>query len=146
MRSNTVSPRSFVTMASPSIRKDCADSAVTAATASGNREVKSLPWRLMKRTPARSRRAIIRKPSCLISWSQPGPEGGAFAEVGKHGSTIPSRGAARSLRSDILYLVGIAAQRVEWGGQGRQIGHEIFGKSAWCDDAGLPKDCVFHGL
>ncbi len=54
----------------PSSRSDRADSAVTASTASGNRAVKSLPWRVIRRTPASSRRAIMRMPSCLISCSQ----------------------------------------------------------------------------
>src|SRR6516162_6233742 len=129
IRSKTASPFSSQTIASPSIMHDRTGSDLSAIAMAGKWSVKSLPLRVMSRTPVRSRRARIRKPSCLISCSQPGPEGGAFAEVGKHGSTIPSRGAARSLRSDILYLVGIAAQRVEWGGRGRQIGYELFGKS-----------------
>jgi hypothetical protein len=33
----------------------------------GNRAVKSFPLRVMSRTPAPSRRAMMRKPSCLIS-------------------------------------------------------------------------------
>jgi hypothetical protein len=41
--------------------------APTAAAASGNRAVKSLPLRVISRTPARPRRARMRKPSCLIS-------------------------------------------------------------------------------
>jgi hypothetical protein len=38
----------------------------------------------------------MRKPSCLISCSQPGPEGGAFAGDGRHGSIVPSPGRVRS--------------------------------------------------
>jgi hypothetical protein len=36
------------------------------------------------------------KQSCLISCSQPGPEGGTFAGDGRHGSIIPSPGRVRS--------------------------------------------------
>jgi hypothetical protein len=45
-------------------------------------------------------RAKIRKPSCLISCSQPGPEGGALAGEGKHGSIIPNPERVRS-RNDV---------------------------------------------
>ena len=48
-------------------RNERAGSALTTSTASGNRTVKSLPWRVMSRTPVLSRRAMMRKPSCLIS-------------------------------------------------------------------------------
>ena len=92
MRSNTARPSPLVTIASPSIRNDCAGRAVTAATMTGKRLVKSFPWRVISRTPALSRRAMMRKPSCLISCSQPGPEGGAFAGDGRHGSIIPTPG------------------------------------------------------
>src|SRR6516165_3323453 len=71
-----------------------------AATMIGKRLVKSLPLRVISRTPAVSRRARMRKPSCLISCSQPGPEGGALAGDGKHGSIIPSPGRVRS-RNDM---------------------------------------------
>jgi hypothetical protein len=53
--------------ASPSIRNDRAGRAVTAATIIGKRSVKSLPWRVISRTRAPSRRAMMRMPSCLIS-------------------------------------------------------------------------------
>ena len=43
-----------------------------------------------------SRRAMMRKPSCLISCSQSGPEGGALAGDAKHGSIMPSPGRVRS--------------------------------------------------
>src|SRR5262249_14156035 len=56
--------------------------AATAEAMSGKRAVKSLPLRVMSRTPVEFRRARMRKPSCLISWSQPGSEGGAFAGDG----------------------------------------------------------------
>jgi hypothetical protein len=42
----------------------------------------------------------MRNPSCLISCNQPGPEGGAFAGDGRHGSIIPSPGRVRS-RNDM---------------------------------------------
>jgi len=58
------------------------------------------PARVISRTPATSRRAIMRKPSCLISCSQPGPEGGALAGDGKQGSIMPSLGRVRS-RNDM---------------------------------------------
>ena len=41
---------------------------------------KSFPARVISRTPALSRRAMMRKPSCLISCSQPGPDGGRSAD------------------------------------------------------------------
>ena len=46
------------------------------------------PLRVMMRTPAASRRTIIRNPSCLISCSQPGPLGGFRTGDGKHGSIL----------------------------------------------------------
>jgi hypothetical protein len=67
--------------------------------ASGNRVVKSLPWRVINRIPALSRRAMMRMPSCLISCSQPGPLGGALAGDGRHGSINPSPG--RITRNDM---------------------------------------------
>ena len=45
--------------------------------ANGKRPAKSWPFRLRSRTPAASRRAIMRKPSCLISCSQFPPIGRA---------------------------------------------------------------------
>jgi len=47
-----------------------------------------------------SRRAMMRKPSCLISCSQPGPDGGRSAGDGKQGSIMPSPGRVRS-RNDM---------------------------------------------
>ena len=52
--------------------------------------MKSLPLRVMSRTPAASRRAMMPKPSCLISWIQPGPLGGTFAGFGRQGSMKPT--------------------------------------------------------
>jgi len=83
------------------IRNDFAGRASTAATMIGKRLVKSLPLRVISRTPALSRRAMMRKPSCLISCSQPGPGGGAFAGDGRHGSMIPRPRWVRS-RNDML--------------------------------------------
>jgi len=51
-----------------------------------------MPLRLISRTPAPSRRAMMRKPSCLISWSQFEPVGGFLAGDGRQGSmklTVP---------------------------------------------------------
>ena len=44
-----------------------------AATASGNRSARSKPLRVMSFTPPSLSSARMRKPSCLISWIQPGP-------------------------------------------------------------------------
>jgi hypothetical protein len=53
--------------------------------------VKSVPLRVTSRTPTGPRRARVRIPSRFTSCSQPGPEGGALAGEGRHGSIIPSR-------------------------------------------------------
>jgi len=58
-------------------------SAATAATSSGKRLLKSWPLRAKRRTPWASRRAVMRKPSCVISWSQSGPGGEALAGDGR---------------------------------------------------------------
>jgi hypothetical protein len=42
------------------------------------------------RTRSPSLRATMRKPSCLISCSHSGPEGGCWALVGRHGAIKPS--------------------------------------------------------
>jgi hypothetical protein len=39
--------------------------------------------------PTESRRAMSRYPSCLISWTQSGPDGGRSAAEGRHGSMNP---------------------------------------------------------
>ena len=98
INSNTASPLSSQTIASPSIRQERAGSIATAATTSGNRAVKSWPPRVKSRTPAASRGARMRKPSCLISCSQSGPAGGALAGDGKQGSMKP---IARPLRCNM---------------------------------------------
>ena len=67
VNSNTARPLSSQAMASPSIKQERPGSAATAAAASGTRLVKSFPLRVISRTPAPSRRAMIRNPSCLIS-------------------------------------------------------------------------------
>jgi hypothetical protein len=74
-RSNTGSPSPLQATASPSIRNDRARSAHAASAISGNRPVQSCPLRVKSRTPAGSRRTIMRKPSSLTSWIQPGPDG-----------------------------------------------------------------------
>src|SRR6516165_1063491 len=71
---------------------------LSAMAMNGKRSVKSFPARVISRTPAASLRARMRKPSCLISCSQPGPE--ALAGEGKHGSMMPSPGRVRS-RNDM---------------------------------------------
>src|SRR5690242_18036526 len=72
----------------------------TAIAIKGKRDEKSFPARVISRTPALSRRARMRKPSCLISCNQPGPLGGALAGEGKHGSIISNPGRVRS-RNDM---------------------------------------------
>src|SRR5437868_3002786 len=109
----TASPFSSQTIASPSIKHERTDSLLTTIAIKGKRDEKSFPFRVISRTPAPSFRARMRKPSCLISCSQPGPEGGAFAGEGKHGSIIPSPGRVHS-RNDIAghaYLNGPSRAR-----------------------------------
>jgi hypothetical protein len=60
-------------LASPSMTKLRALTAVIAATAAGNRSVKSVPRRLNSLTFSPARVAMTRKPSCLISCTQPAP-------------------------------------------------------------------------
>jgi hypothetical protein len=67
----------------------------------GKRLLKSLPLRPIRRTPLASRRARMRKPSCLISCSQSAPAGGVLAGDGTHGSIKP---AAPLLRYNMLRL------------------------------------------
>jgi hypothetical protein len=47
--------------------------------------LKSYPLRVYSRTPLTSRRAMMRKPSCFISCSQSGPNGGSSAREGSQG-------------------------------------------------------------
>ena len=101
INSNTASPFSSQTIASPSIRHERTGSSPTAIAIKGKRDEKSFPARVISCTPAGPRRAKIRKPSCLISCSQPEPEGGTFAGDGRHGSIIPKPGRVRS-RNDIV--------------------------------------------
>jgi hypothetical protein len=92
-------PLSSRETASPSIRKSLAFIALAADAINGKRDVQSRPLRVMMRTPAASRRIIIRKPSCLISCGQPGPLGASSA-ADRQGSIL---GAANSRNSlDIL--------------------------------------------
>src|SRR6516164_459333 len=107
IKSNTVRPFASQTIASPSIRHDRTGSLPTAMAMNGKRDEKSFPARVIRRTPVASLRAKMRKPSCLISWIQPGPLGGALAGDGSHGSTIPRPGRVRS-RNDIDHLIGAA--------------------------------------
>ena len=48
--------------------------------------------------PIGSRRAISRYPSCLISWTQSGPDGGRSAAEGRQGSMKPLRGGEGGTR------------------------------------------------
>jgi hypothetical protein len=100
IRSKMATPFSSQTIASPSIRHDRTGSLPTAVAIKGKRDEKSFPARVISRTPALSRRARMRKPSCLISCSHPGPEGGTLAGEGKQGSIIPNPGRVRS-RNDM---------------------------------------------
>src|SRR5262249_57986926 len=50
----------------PSIKHDRAGRAAAAEATSGKRSAKSLPWRVMSRTPAPSRRARMRKPGPFL--------------------------------------------------------------------------------
>jgi hypothetical protein len=52
----------------------------------GKRPDQSCPLRVISRTPAGSRRTIMRKPSSFISWIQPAPDGGRSAGEGRQGS------------------------------------------------------------
>jgi len=70
----------------PSIRNERARSLPAAAAISGKRPDQSGPLRVISRTPAGSRRTIMRKPSSFISWIQSGPDGGRSAGEGRQGS------------------------------------------------------------
>jgi hypothetical protein len=65
-------------MALPSTMHDASRKQWIASTIRGWRSVKSWPLRLASRTLSPRFYGMIRKPSCLISWSQPGPLGGSF--------------------------------------------------------------------
>jgi hypothetical protein len=62
----------------------------------GNRPVQSCPLRVKSRTPAVSRRTSMRKPSCLISCSQPAPAGGFAAGLGRQGSQKSGKATRRN--------------------------------------------------
>src|SRR6516164_7021288 len=88
--SGAVAPNQFKVskpvLVAPSIKHERTGSLLTAIAIKGKRPEKSFPARVISRTSALSRRARMRNPSCLISCSHPGPEGGALAGEGKHGS------------------------------------------------------------
>ena len=94
--SKVESPFSSTTMASPSRMQERTLRAAMAPTAAGKRSVKSLPRRLNSLTFPPARTAMMRKPSCLISCTQPGPVGGLSTERGRHGSMKPERGRGRA--------------------------------------------------
>ena len=56
-----------IRVASPSIRHERAGNAATAIVTKGKRPARSLLLRVIRRTAPVPSRAIIRKPSCLIS-------------------------------------------------------------------------------
>jgi hypothetical protein len=56
------------------------------------------------RQSLRRRSSTTEPGACLLSWIQPGPEGGAFAGDGRHGSIIPKPGRVRS-RNDMGRLI-----------------------------------------
>jgi hypothetical protein len=58
--------------------------------------VQSCPLRVKSRTPAASRRTSMRKPSCLISCSQPAPAGGLAAGLGRQGSQKSGKATRRN--------------------------------------------------
>jgi hypothetical protein len=58
----------------------------------GKRRVKALPGRLYSFTSAPSLRAMMRNPSCLISWSHTPPEGSVSVLLGRHGAMKPAGG------------------------------------------------------
>ena len=89
MRSELGTPLSSQHTASPSMMQERERRPSNASTMSGNRSVRLLPGRLQSRTWSPSLRATRRKPSCLISCSQTGAEGGLSAFVGKHGAMKP---------------------------------------------------------
>ena len=64
-------------------------------------EVRSLPFRLISRTFLPSRRAMTRKPSCLISCIQSGPVGGVLARLGRQGSSeaVGKRGRKNGIQT-----------------------------------------------
>ena len=72
--------------------------APAAIATNGKRRVRSLPLRVISRTPAASRRTMIRNPSCFTSCSHPGPEGGALSGEGRHGSMKPTLRRLRPIR------------------------------------------------
>src|SRR5262245_48298037 len=89
MRSNDAIPLSLQATASPSMMQERERSRESASTISGKRRVKSLPGRLYSRTRSPFLRAMMRKPSCLISCSHRPPEGSLSVLVGRHGAMKP---------------------------------------------------------
>src|SRR5262249_41630053 len=110
IKSNTASPLSSQTIASPSIKHDPTASLPTAIAIKGKRDEKSFPARVISRTPAESFRARIRKPSCLISCNHPGPEGGGLGGGGQARFDY-SQPWAGTLTQRHGHLIGISAER-----------------------------------
>ncbi len=63
------------------MRQEFTRNAAAASAMSGKRVVQSMPLRVSSRTPAASRRTIMRKPSCLISCSHVSLHGGLLARL-----------------------------------------------------------------
>jgi hypothetical protein len=69
-----------------------------------------VPPRVKQRTRAPLRRTMSRNPSCLISCTQSGPDGGLLALDGRQGSTNPEgRAAERSCNN----MTGWIARKME---------------------------------
>jgi hypothetical protein len=97
-RSNTDSPFSSQAIASPSTTHERTGSAAIAAVIRGKREAKLFPARVTSCTRSPLRCAMIRKPSCLISFrtrpAAPLLAAGGRAHMGEGGTARPERGAA----------------------------------------------------
>src|SRR5215831_15566981 len=90
MRSKEATPLSSQATASPSMMQERERRRANVSTISGKRWVRSLPGRLYSLTCAPVLRAIMRKPSCLISCSHWPPEGSLSVLVGRHGAMNPA--------------------------------------------------------
>src|SRR6266699_1399578 len=101
MRSNEATPLSSQATASPSIMQERERRRESASTISGKRWVRSLPGRLYSLTCASVLRAIMRKPSCLISCTHWLPEGSLSVLVGRHGAMNPAGRVRCNMRRQI---------------------------------------------
>src|SRR5262249_24203744 len=91
----------------------------------------------------RGRAAIMRKPSSLTSWIQPGPDGGRSADESGHAGHVEkdgsmSRGSGRQLSHSMSHLkVGISA------GNGGLLATPWGGRSRWRGGRGCPRAPCF---